>query len=127
MKEPMVIMESFDKQRDFSSYRFEGLQEVISAYEKDQLIPALIRVEEAVAAGRHAAGFISFEGAAGLNPDLKTMPMGDFPLLWFGIFEKRLAIHHSSSDMVRECGPYLTSDWRTSMPEEDYGLKVERI
>jgi para-aminobenzoate synthetase/4-amino-4-deoxychorismate lyase len=127
MKDPMVIMESFDNRRDFSSYRFEGLQEVISAYENDQLLAALARVEEAVAAGRHAAGFISFEGASGLNPDLMTMPNGDFPILWFGIFEKRLAIHHSSSDMVRECGPYLTSDWRTSLSAEAYSRKVERI
>ena len=127
MKEPMVIMESYDRERDHSSYRFSGVVEVIAAYSTEQVLPALLRVEAEVAAGRHAAGFISYEAAPGLNPELTTVRQEGFPLLWFGIFEKRLTIHNSSTEEKEERGSYGTFDWRTSLAEEEYAKGVDRV
>ncbi len=74
MSDPLIILESFDSKRDHSSYRFSGMLQEIAAYSTEDVLPALARVEAAVAAGRHAAGFISYEAAAGLNPELTTLP-----------------------------------------------------
>ena len=50
-------------------------------------------MEAAVGRGLHAAGFISYEAAPGLNPDLTPpVPPADLPLLWFGIFAETPAI-----------------------------------
>ena len=54
MHEPLFIMESFDRKRDYSSYRFSGLVETISAISPEEVLPALTRVEAAVAEGRVA-------------------------------------------------------------------------
>ncbi|HEY5975179.1 MAG TPA: aminodeoxychorismate synthase, component I, partial [Geobacteraceae bacterium] len=50
------------------SHRFSGLVEEIRADHPADLLPALARVEAAVAAGLHAAGCLSYEAAAALNP-----------------------------------------------------------
>ncbi len=127
MNEPLIILESFDRRRDYSSYRFTGLVETISANSPEEVLPALARVEAAGAAGHHAAGFISYEAATGLNADLSTPPPGEFPLLWFGIFTKRLAVAPSSLARAEPVGPYLTDDWRFSISHDEYLKQVARV
>lgn len=62
---------------------------MIIARTPGEVIPALHEVEQAVARGRHAAGFVGYEAASGLNPDLPVAEPGDLPLVWFGIFAGR--------------------------------------
>ncbi|HEX2767699.1 MAG TPA: aminodeoxychorismate synthase component I [Geobacteraceae bacterium] len=126
MKGPRVILESFDGERDRASFCFAELVEVIAAYSLEQLLPALRRVEIAVTSGRHAAGFISYEAAPGLNPDLTTFPPGEFPLLWFGIFAKRLAVSPPPAD-AESAATYQTGNWQTSLSPERYAAAVARV
>ena len=125
MKEPRIILESFSGERDRASYSFRGFVEVIAAYSMAEVLPALLRVEAAVSAGCHAAGFISYDAAPGLNPDLAAFPPGEFPLLWFGIFTKRLAVQPPPD----EASPasYQTGNWRTSLSPEKYADAVTRV
>jgi len=88
---PTVLLESFSRGKFARSFRFEGLETVIAAHSPDEVLPALAQVEQAVAQGRHAAGFVSYEAAAALNPELSALETGDLPLVWFGIFTERLA------------------------------------
>ena len=127
MKEPLIIMESFDWERDRSSYRFAGLKEVIEASTLEQMLPALRRVEAAVESGLHAAGFISYEAAPALNPDLTALPPGEFPLLWFGIFEKRLTLSSPPPDDPLYSASYRASDWQNSLSPDEYVDMVERV
>ena len=87
---PFVLLESRAATGDTASHAFDGLVEVVAARTPDEVVPALVRIEAAAASGLHAAGFVSYEAAAGLDPTLVTHPPGDFPLLWFGIFRHRL-------------------------------------
>jgi len=65
--------------------------ETIVAHARDEVAPALDRLRAALAAGRHAAGFLSYE--AGLALEARLAPLGRAatdappPLLWFGVFE----------------------------------------
>ncbi len=112
--EPPILFDSFDRQRNSASYSFTGLTEAITARSPAEVVPALRRVEAAVARGFHAAGFISYEAAAGLDPVLVTPPAGPLPLLWFGIFATRTAIH-TPKDNASDAGSYETGDWRCSV------------
>jgi len=125
MKEPQIVLESFCGERDQASYRFTGFVEVIAAYSLEEVLPALCRVETAVAAGRHAAGFISYDAAPGLNPDLDAFPAGEFPLLWFGVFAKRVAVRPSPDAFSTHS--YQTANWRTSLSLEKYSTAAEKI
>ena len=127
MKEPLVIMESFARERDHASYRFAGLVEVIEARTPVEILPALRRVEAAVSAGRHAAGFISYEAAPGLNPDLTALPPGDLPILWFGIFQKRLTLSSSPPAGPLPATSYRADGWQSSLSPDEYAAKVEKV
>ena len=100
----MVQMESCSA-GDFSrSFRFYDCETVITAHSPDQVIPALAAVEQAVARGRHAAGYVAYEAAAGLNPDLPVSGQDTMPLVWFGIFAQRLDDADSSTgDTPGDC------------------------
>jgi para-aminobenzoate synthetase/4-amino-4-deoxychorismate lyase len=84
-----VLLESFARAGFPRSFRFDGLKAVVIARTPAEVVPALREVEQAVELGRHAAGFVSYEAAAGLNPDLPAAGSGDLPLIWFGIFNER--------------------------------------
>src|SRR5678816_3138031 len=67
---------------------YEGPAEKIAAHSIDEVQPALDRMREAVAAGRHAAGFIAYDAAYSLEPKLWALARhGVGPLLWFGLVD----------------------------------------
>jgi para-aminobenzoate synthetase/4-amino-4-deoxychorismate lyase len=125
MKDVRIILESFAMERDQSTYCFTGVVEVIAAYSLEEVLPALRRVEAAVAAGCHAAGFISYDAAPGLNQDLAALPPEEFPLLWFGIFTKRQAVRPPPDEAVP--APYQIYNWRTSVSPRKYTAAVARV
>jgi para-aminobenzoate synthetase / 4-amino-4-deoxychorismate lyase len=107
---PFVLLESFTSGEHPRSYRFSGLESVIRADHPDQVAAALAEVEQAVARGRHAAGYVAYEAASGLNPDLPVTAKNELPLVWFGIFAERL-------DCSCETSAPATGDCQGSPPE----------
>ncbi len=56
-----------------------------------EVLPALTEVCERVdTEGLYAGGFVSYEAAAAFDPNLPTHSAGDWPLLWFGLFRRRV-------------------------------------
>jgi len=67
---------------------YAGPGEDISAAHIEEVGPALDRLREAVAAGRHAAGYIAYDAAYALEPKLWSLArQAEGPLLWFGLFD----------------------------------------
>lgn len=89
---PTVLLESFRPGEFGRSLLFDGLERVITAETPEQVVAAFGEVERSVAAGCHAAGFVSYEAGAALNADLPSGTTGEFPLLWFGIFRNRIPV-----------------------------------
>lgn len=48
----------------------------------------LAELEEALSQGCYAAGFLSYEAGAAFDKAFPTCPLDDFPLVWFGIYDK---------------------------------------
>jgi para-aminobenzoate synthetase / 4-amino-4-deoxychorismate lyase len=94
----------------------------ISALRGEDVIPAMQRLEERVASGLHAAGFVSYHAATPLNGDLTTSAAADFPLLWFGLFETR-----NSDPFPGSPEPFRISQWRPSWEKEDFTAAVASI
>jgi para-aminobenzoate synthetase/4-amino-4-deoxychorismate lyase len=68
---------------------FAHADEVISTCSGPDVVDALDRVERRCAQGRWAYGFVSYEAAPWLNPDLVTAgPTPELPLLWFAITDE---------------------------------------
>jgi para-aminobenzoate synthetase / 4-amino-4-deoxychorismate lyase len=116
--------DSLDPARGAGSYLFRRPTEVVEAWEKDEVVPALRRVEKQVARGRHAAGFLAYEAGAAFDPAFANVPAGErFPLLLFGIFESRQA----AAPTEVPAGGYALGPATPSISAEAYRRDVERI
>jgi aminodeoxychorismate synthase component I len=63
---------------------------IVRADRMEDVLPALVALERAVAGGLHAAGYLSYTAGHALEPRLAALAprAGDEgPLLWFGLFE----------------------------------------
>jgi para-aminobenzoate synthetase/4-amino-4-deoxychorismate lyase len=61
---------------------------VVSARSPGEVLPALRELEDLVERrGLHAAGWIAYEAAPAFDPALRAHPPGDFPLVWFGLYD----------------------------------------
>ena len=75
------------------SYAFSGLCGEVFAASPAEVAPALKSLEEAADNGLHAAGYMAYEAASGLDPVLATRSgTGRMPLLWFGLFESKARV-----------------------------------
>jgi para-aminobenzoate synthetase/4-amino-4-deoxychorismate lyase len=126
-REPRVVLESHGTGSDSASWAFSGLVAEITAAAPADVVRALQRVEAAVAAGCHAAGFISYEAAPGLDPGLVTRPPGEFPLLWFGVFRDRQLVTPGMDDSETAREMYSVSGWQPSTDRSAYNIAIKRV
>ena len=108
------------------SLRFAGHAGTIEAHTPAAVPAVLDALEEAVAHGLWAAGYVAYEAAPGLDPDLlvRERPVADpfapMPLVWFGLFERRedVAPLHAPE------ASYSVSRWEPSVPRRDYEAEI---
>jgi len=101
---------------------FDRPAEVLTAHRIAEVRPALARIEAAVASGRYAAGYLAYEAAGAFDPALLTHPPGEFPLLWFGVYERM----EERADCADE-EDYKVGRWEPLLSKEDYLAAIRRI
>ncbi len=88
--EPFVLFEDARTQ-DGAARLFTGARRIICATRLAEIADALKALRSALRMGFHCAGWISYEAGLALEERLiaraQERPTGDFPLLWFGVFE----------------------------------------
>lgn len=65
---------------------FRNPEEILTADEPEDVLSTLYAVEKAVDEGFHAAGFLAYEAASGLDKACQTHTLRSLPLVWFGLF-----------------------------------------
>lgn len=105
--------------------------EVIAVEALDGVRPALERLRAAQAAGRHAAGFISYEAGLALEGRLETLPEhkpAGVPLLWFGLFDRFVSL---DSEGVAALLPDPAGAWagapRPRIGYAEYAVAFDRV
>jgi para-aminobenzoate synthetase/4-amino-4-deoxychorismate lyase len=87
---PTILFDSFGGGRFASSWRFGGYVKTVVATRLAEVLDVLSQVEQSAADGLYAAGFVAYEAASALNPDLPSAPpVEGLPLAWFAIFRER--------------------------------------
>ena len=87
---PTVFLDAFGAGGFGSSWRFAGHTGTIETDDPARVAGVLAAVEQATARGEHAVGFVSYEAAHGLNPDLPELPAAaGMPLAWFACYRER--------------------------------------
>jgi para-aminobenzoate synthetase / 4-amino-4-deoxychorismate lyase len=109
------------------SFTFHGLAGEVEARDPDEVVPVLRAVEQAVASGLHAAGFLAYEAAPGIDPTLATHPSRpDLPLAWFGLFRERREVGALAG--LPDAGPEPEiGPWSRSLPPGEYARRVAAI
>jgi para-aminobenzoate synthetase / 4-amino-4-deoxychorismate lyase len=99
---------------------------VIYAERLDEVRDALQEVERLVKEkGWHAAGFVSYEAAPAFDNALRVLSDGNFPLLWFGLYQEPKALQ--TSEILRDFGSLRALDWRPSVERESYNAAIEKV
>lgn len=122
---PLVFFDSFGGNGFGSSWRFSGYAGTVEACTADKVPGALQRLQDAVDSGFYAAGFISYEAASALNPDLPSLsPVEGLPLVWFALFRERNSVASGAGLPEVE----LDEVRLNQSPEPDaYAADIERV
>lgn len=95
---------------------FRRPRQILVANEANEVQDCLVAVEQAVACGAWAAGFVSYEAASGFDPGLVTHEPGRLPLVVFGLFSRPEPVDWAGD----EPGPSVLGDWRILTPRSAY-------
>lgn len=91
------------------------------------VLPALARLQEAVRAGHHAAGFLTYEAGLALDPALGAeAQIGNGPLLWFGLFDGGPSEVDAAAWLPDPAGAFASPP-RPLVSETDYLAASARI
>ncbi|MEI9989240.1 MAG: aminodeoxychorismate synthase component I [Rhizomicrobium sp.] len=106
--------------------RFGAPEAIVQARRPDEVAPALARIEAALAAGRHVAGWFGYELGYALEPHLAPLrwPDDGSPLLWFGVFDAPQAV--SRADLAA-AGRAYAGPLRHEWDEAAYERRFARV
>ncbi len=86
---PFIILDDAGGDGRHPAKLFTSPLEIVTASARSAVPDALQKLREFVAAGKHVAGYLSYDASHALEPRLETITerTGDGPLLWFGVFD----------------------------------------
>ena len=105
---------------------------VIEARRPSEVVGAIDAAGSAAARGLWAGGFVAYEAAPGLDPELSVHvraaddPFAELPLAWFALFERKEDPPRLEPGRVDPSGS-VGSPWRPSVDRATYDAAVERI
>lgn len=103
---------------------------IVDAYQPDDVLPALERVRSSLAAGQHAAGWLSYEAGHAMEPKLacNARAGSTLPLLWFGLFEQAESLTGEDvADLLREPAGAWIGAPRPHISRADYDQAHGRV
>jgi para-aminobenzoate synthetase / 4-amino-4-deoxychorismate lyase len=106
--------------------RFGDPVRVVTAVQPGEVLPGLQAIEEAVNdEGLLAAGFISYEAAAGFDPILRTRsPIPELPLLCFALYRPE---NVTTAELEPVAAPIDLEEWQPSISRQAYGEAIDAV
>ena len=116
----------FDDLRSGTALACHTPDRILVANRVQDVADVLDQVQRATDAGRWAFGYVAYEAAAGLDPDLAVHPHpeGGMPLAWFGICDEPVPVPAVSD--TQQAGPYR-ADWYPAWTPAGHADQVGRI
>ena len=114
------------------SFRLVEPVGVVEARRPSEVAGAIDAAGSAAGRGLWAAGFVAYEAAPGLDPELSVHvrapddPFADLPLAWFALFEGKEDLPPLEPGRLDPHGP-AGSPWRPSVDRATYDAAVVRI
>ncbi len=92
--------------------------------------PLLAALDAALAAGRHVAGFLSYEAGYALEPGVfpdPPAPSSGVPLGWFGVYDAPAEVPPAAVEAALPSGPVRVGAPRLAVSEGEYLRSVARV
>jgi len=102
---------------------FDGPDEVLVCNQAQGLLTLLQRLDDAIAAGRHVAGYLAYEAAAGLGWPTQPAEADGPPLAAFGVYGEPAVVEAPRSREVT----VAPEDWRPTLAFADYARALACI
>lgn len=104
--------------------RFTQPAYLVETHELAEVLTKLQLVNELVQHHKmYGVGFLSYEAAAAFDDVLVTHPSYDFPLLWFGLYQKPEVITLPTSSTLQD----YNLQWSPTITQEDYNQAIAQI
>jgi para-aminobenzoate synthetase/4-amino-4-deoxychorismate lyase len=115
----------FDDLRTGESLLCPRPSRVLTAVRPDEVAGVLQQVHDATEAGSWAFGYVAYEAAAGLDPQLPggSSSPGEPPLVWFGVCDEPARV--ASPTPPAEAAPQ--PDWRADWTDEEHARAVASV
>jgi para-aminobenzoate synthetase/4-amino-4-deoxychorismate lyase len=115
------------------SLLFSEPEDIVTAFEASEVDAALRKLEAALAAGLHAAGFFAYELGYALEPKIAAlMPPGrSVPLIWFGLYKAPRLMDEAEVDhwltTHTRSGSYEFTSVHHAWSRDDYLERFARV
>ncbi|MDO5067855.1 MAG: aminodeoxychorismate synthase component I [Propionibacteriaceae bacterium] len=118
-----AVLARFDDLRAGTALQFSTCDARIVATHPGRVQQALHAVEQAVAEGSWAFGYVAYEAAPGLDPHARVHdPTPGLPLVWFGISERP-----DPTPGPLPAGGHRSEPWRIEWSRPEHAAKVVRV
>jgi para-aminobenzoate synthetase / 4-amino-4-deoxychorismate lyase len=95
---------------------------IITTDSLNEVLSCLQQVEQAVAEGYYAVGYVAYEAASAFNPHFMTAAPNNWPLIWFGIFKQPATTFPHSPNADR-----YPINWQANVNHQHYQQAIETI
>ncbi len=107
---------------------FNQPRQIFSITRLEDVLTTLKQIESLVHEQQlWAAGWISYEASPAFDRALVTHPAGEFPLLWFGLFEACESINLEALIKSEHVDVFRQTVWSLNSNLPDYTRKINRI
>jgi para-aminobenzoate synthetase / 4-amino-4-deoxychorismate lyase len=89
----------------------------------EDIKPVLVELEESLKQGLYAAGFISYEAGAAFDNAFPVRPLDDFPLVWFGLYDKAPEIFKPQTEETFA----ISEDFTPEITDQEYHDAITQI
>lgn len=119
---PFLYFQFTDAHGTPRNLQFRDAVNIYTASTIDEVIHVLGLVQEALAQGYYAAGYVSYEAAPAFDPAYKVSTNSKLPLVWFGIYNQPLEHELPYSE-----GSYTVSNWSANTSRESYQHSIQAV
>lgn len=121
--QPFMCFEFTDQTGNLTTHHFADPLQILVARRVDEVRPVLRDIEQAVASGLYAAGYLSYEAAPAFHPHFSVHKHAKMPLAWFALFREPSPGHPDADGGDR----YTISAWRQTTSEDMYSTSFSKL
>ncbi len=123
-----VVVDDLDtRSHTGRTYLFSDPDRILVAHASEEVPVLLGELDEALASGKWAAGYLGYEAGLVLDKPIAPRHTSTVPVAWFGIYDKPVQLEYQSLRLGGLGSAEDIGDVRLSVDEREYSDCIERV